>query len=138
MTSYLIDKSALARAARPAVHTRLEQVLSADQVATCPIIDLEILYSARTSAEYELWYSDRRVGYHSLPLTPAIGDRAVAVQRLLATSGRHCGVSLPDLLIAACAEANGYTVLHYDADYDLVAEVTQQSMEWIVPRGSVD
>ncbi len=138
MTSYLIDKSALARAAQPAVHARLEEVLSTDQVATCPIIDLEILYSARTPAEYELWYSGRRLGYRSLPLTADIGDRAVAVQRLLAGSGRHRGVSLPDLLIAACAEANGYTVLHYDADYDLVAEVTEQSVEWIVPRGSVD
>lgn len=138
MTSYLIDKSALARAAQPAVHARLAEVLSTGQVATCPIIDLEILYSARTPAEYELWYSDRRLGYRSLPLTAGIGDRAVAVQRLLAGSGRHRAVSLPDLLIAACADANGYTVLHYDAAYDLVAEVTEQPVEWIVPRGSVD
>ncbi|MGQ0625295.1 MAG: PIN domain nuclease [Sporichthyaceae bacterium] len=137
MTSYLIDKSALARAHQPSIRARLEEVLTGD-VATCPIIDLEILYSARTSAEYELWYSDRRVGYRSLPLTPEIGERAIAVQRLLATSGRHRGVSLPDLLIAACAEAHGYAVLHYDTDYDLVAEVTQQAVQWIVPRGSVD
>jgi len=28
--------------------------------------------------------------------------------------------------------------LHYDADFDLIAGVTGQPTEWIVPRGSVD
>lgn len=44
---------------------------------------------------------------------------------------------LPDLLIAACAEAAGLTVLHYDADYDRIASLTNQPVQWVVPRGSV-
>ena len=28
------------------------------------------------------------------------------------------------------------TVLHHDADFDTIAAVTGQDMEWIVPRGS--
>jgi predicted nucleic acid-binding protein len=44
---------------------------------------------------------------------------------------------MPDLLIAACAEARGVAVPHDDADYDLIASVTGQPTEWIVPRGSL-
>jgi hypothetical protein len=32
----------------------------------------------------------------------------------------------------------GATVLHYDSDFDHIAEVTRQPTGWIVPRGSVD
>jgi len=46
-------------------------------------------------------------------------------------------MSIPDLLIAATAERHGATVLHNDKDYDLIAEVTGQPAEWVVPRGSV-
>ncbi|MGH9079048.1 MAG: PIN domain nuclease, partial [Acidimicrobiales bacterium] len=30
------------------------------------------------------------------------------------------------------------TVLHYDADFELVGQITGQPHEWIVPRGSAD
>jgi hypothetical protein len=30
------------------------------------------------------------------------------------------------------------TMLHYDADFDLIASVTGQPCEWVVPPGSVD
>jgi hypothetical protein len=30
------------------------------------------------------------------------------------------------------------TVLHYDGDYDMIAKVTGQPTEWVVPRGSAD
>jgi len=40
-------------------------------------------------------------------------------------------------VIAAAAERAGPTVLHYDADYDLTAEITGQPVEWVVERGSV-
>jgi predicted nucleic acid-binding protein len=46
-------------------------------------------------------------------------------------------VPLPDLLIAACAESAGLTVLHYDADFDRIATLTHQPTQWVVPRGSV-
>jgi len=58
------------------------------------------------------------------------------VQAALARKGGHRSLSIPDLLIAAAAEAAGLTVLHYDSDFDLVAEVTGQPTEWVVPKGS--
>ncbi len=48
------------------------------------------------------------------------------------------GRKIPDLLVAAAAEQAGYTVLHYDADFDLIASVTGQPCQWVVPPGSVD
>jgi len=41
-------------------------------------------------------------------------------------------------LIAAAAEANALIVLHYDADFDRIAAVTDQPVEWVVPAGSID
>ena len=64
-------------------------------------------------------------------LTPAMEQRAIEVQLLLADEGRHRAPSIPDLLIAAIAERAGLTVLHFDKDYDLVAEITRQSVEWL-------
>ena len=44
---------------------------------------------------------------------------------------------IADLLIAAAAEVAGLVVLHYDRDFDLIAKVTAQRTEWIVPAGTV-
>ena len=63
--------------------------------------------------------------------------RALQVQRVLAAKHQR-GRKVPDLRIAAAAEANGLNVLHYDADFDRVATVTGQPVEWVVRAGSVD
>ena len=132
---YLADKSALARFTHPAVSARLAPLVLDGLVATCPIVDLELLYSARSLADYEA-IREERLAITSYPVTEAVTTRALAVQRLLARRGQH-RLSLPDLLIAAVAELHDLIVLHYDADYDRLAEVTDQSTEWVVPRGSV-
>lgn len=59
------------------------------------------------------------------------------MQRLLAAKHQR-GRKVPDLLIAAAAEAKDLVVLHYDADFDRIAKVTAQGVEWVVPAGSVD
>ena len=132
---YLADKSAYARMHHTAVADRLTPLLVDGYVATCPIIDLEVLYSARSRSDYEDILVERG-SLPSLPINEAVTERAVAVQRLLAQRGQH-RLPLPDLLIAAVAEINDLTVLHYDADYDRIASVTGQATEWVVPRGSV-
>jgi predicted nucleic acid-binding protein len=45
---------------------------------------------------------------------------------------------VPDLLIAAAAEAHDLAVVHYDADFDRIGAVTSQRVEWVVPAGTVD
>lgn len=134
---YLADKSALARLQHRAVSDRLVPLVEAGLVATCSIIDLEVLYSARNGADHASIRRDRKLAFPQLDMTQATFDRAIEVQGALAERGQHRGASLPDLLIAAVAEAESVTVLHYDADYELVSSVTGQAVEWVVPAGSV-
>jgi predicted nucleic acid-binding protein len=91
---------------------------------------LEVGYSARTGDE--LRSALRQPPLASMPveyLTPAIEDRAVEVQTLLADRGQHRAPAVPDLLIAATAELAGLVVLHLDKDFDLIAELTSQPLE---------
>jgi predicted nucleic acid-binding protein len=62
-------------------------------------------------------------------LTPAIEDRAVEILALLADRGQHRAPSLPDLIIAATAELASLTVLHLDNDFEMIADITGQSVE---------
>lgn len=64
-------------------------------------------------------------------------DRAVDLQDALAARSHHRGARIADLLIAAAAEAANLVVLHYDRDFELIAGVTGQPVEWVVPAGSV-
>jgi predicted nucleic acid-binding protein len=138
MATYLADKSALARfETSPEVRGTLESLLPFGEVATCGVVDLEVLYSAPSPDAYVAAAASLR----ALPrvhVTEAILDRALEVQGRLAKRSQHRGASLPDLLVAACAEHAALTVLHYDADYERIAEVTGQRVQWVVPRGSVD
>ena len=137
MAVYLADKSALTRReTRPEVRDVVEPLVLAGRIATCGIVDLELLYSATDPAIY----AELAVALRAMPRAPvseAVVDRAIEVQGQLAMTSQHRSVPLPDLLIAACAESAGLTVLHYDADYDRIAGVTGQSVQWVVPRGSV-
>ena len=132
---YLADTSALARLSHTAVSDRLGPLLVEGLVATCPIIDLEVLYSARSLTDYEGIRAERGA-LPSYPITEAVGNRAIDIQHQLARR-RHHRLSLPDLLIAAVAGSNDLAVIHYDADYDRIAEITGQPVEWVVPRGSL-
>lgn len=134
---YLADKSVWARLAQPTVRQALTPYVDRGLVGTCPIIDLEILYSARTGSEHDHFRVQRRA-FDYFPMTDEIAQRAIEVQGLLAHRGQHRSVSIPDLMVAATAERYSLTVLHYDADYDRIAAVTGQAAQWIVPRGSAD
>ena len=98
--------------------------------------DLEIGFSARNVDEWDALAMALEV-MDLVPITAQHFPRARQVQRLLAEKGLR-GRKVPDLLIAAAAEEQGLTVLHYDADFDHIAAVTGQNVEWIVARGSLD
>ena len=134
--AYLIDKSALARMQDPRVQARLAPVIAAGDAATCAIIELEILYSTRNRDEHARTRARRRLAYRNVELTGSIFERAIEVQGMLAARGHH-RLPIPDLVIAAAAEAARMTVLHYDADFDTIAAVTRQETEWVAPQGSL-
>jgi predicted nucleic acid-binding protein len=137
VASHLADKSALARLRHAAVATRLAPLLEAGLVATCAMVELEVLYSTRSTEEYEVVRADRLAGYEWLPMPAEVWARALEVQRELAARGELRSVAIPDLLVAATAERHRVTVLHYDADFDRIAAITGQPTEWVVPAGAV-
>jgi len=136
VAQYLGDKSALARVHQDDVLHRVSALYLSGEIATCGMIDLELLYSARNGDDHRELAFDRQL-LPRVPCGDTAFDRAIEVQGKLADAGRHRSVALEDLIIAAAAEQAGLAVLHYDQDYDLIAEVTGQPTEWVVPRGSV-
>ncbi len=134
---YLADTSALARLHRPAVAAALSPLIEAGVVATCGVIEFELGWATRSSAEFDQLRSDRDAGYEWLATHDEDWRRALEVQASLWQAGRMRAVGLPDLLVAAVAERERVTVLHYDGDYDLIAQATGQRMHWVVPRGTV-
>ena len=130
VTAWLIDKSALVPlATSPDAESwvaRIERGL----VRIATVTRLEVGYSARAGSD--LRAASQRPPLSSMPIeyqTPAIEDRAVAVQMMLADRGHHRAASIPDVLVAATAELAGLTVLHVDKDFELIAEVTGQPVE---------
>jgi predicted nucleic acid-binding protein len=137
VATFLADKSALTRSdTRPEVRAVVEPLLVAGEIATCGIVDLELLFSASSRATYRALAEALR-GMPRVPVDDAVVRRALEVQAMLAERSQHRAVPLPDLLVAACAESAGLAILHYDADFDRIAELTGQPARWVVPRGSV-
>ncbi len=134
LNRYLIDKSALEQVAKnDKGRRRLADLVTERKAVTCSIIDLEILYSARSAQDWESVHDERKLGFECLELTQEIFDRAIEVQGMLSKAGRHRAPSIPDLVVAACAEHHRVTILHYDADFDIIADETGQAVEWIFP-----
>jgi predicted nucleic acid-binding protein len=134
--THLVDTSVLTRLRTPSVRGAIESRAECGELARAGITDLEIGYSARSALEW-----DRLAGalgvFELVETTADHLRRARQVQRLLAAKHQR-GRKVPDLLVAAAAEARNLTVLHYDADFDRIAIVTGQPCEWVVPAGSVD
>jgi len=135
---FLADTSALARLRSRAVAERLRPLIAAGRVATCTVVDLELRRGARSLREHREMEVEMASVYGHVDVGQATLDRAVEIQAALARGGHHRGVPVADLAIAAAAEQAGLTVLHYDADFDRIARITRQPVEWVVPRGSID
>jgi len=126
----------MARVRLETVAARVEPLVATRQIALSGVYDLEALYSARdvvdfTSLRHEI------SAYPHVRLLQADLERAIEVLELLAKRGKHRATGIADLLQAAQAERDDLVVLHYDAGYELIADVTGQPTEWVVPRGTV-
>jgi predicted nucleic acid-binding protein len=134
---YLADTSVYVLAGRHrAVHDRFAALLTEGRLAACQMTALEYLNNAPDPAGYEvLWGALHAQRW--MDVTAAAMDRALAIHRELAAKSRHRNFRLPDLITAATAEENGAAVLHYDADYDRISEITGQPVEWVAPKGSL-
>jgi predicted nucleic acid-binding protein len=133
---FLIDTSVVKRLSQPDVREVVQPLAAAGEVGRARITDLEVGYSARNEAEWDRLMAALEV-FEPLESTQSHHRRALQVQRLLAHRSQR-GRKIPDLLVAAAAEEHGLTVLHYDADFDLISAVTGQPCRWAVPAGTAD
>ncbi len=135
--TYLADTSAFARLNKPHVASAIGPMIAEGKIALCAPVAFELGFSARSSADYQAIMS-RIDAFESAPATEGDHQRCLDVQRLLAQKGQHRAVSLVDALVAAIAESRNLTVLHYDADFELVSNLTGQPHQWVVEPGTAD
>jgi predicted nucleic acid-binding protein len=137
MQGWLGDTSAITRWRRPEVRPTLERLLEVGLLWTCPPIDLEVLFSARSPRDYTRVQSQRRAAYRLAPLNDAVGERALWFQAELARRSKHRAVGVNDLLIAATAVENDLVVLHYDRDFDVLGEICGVPHQAVAPLGTI-
>lgn len=135
---YIADASAWWHSDHPTVRDEWSVALRNRQIAICPIVKLELLYSARDGGDYD------RIdailgGFRDVPITRSVTDAALSAFRELAHRGPllHRSVRFPDVLIAAAAQDGAVGVLHYEAHFDRLAGVLNFESRWIAPAGSL-
>ncbi|MBV8160995.1 MAG: PIN domain-containing protein [Acidimicrobiia bacterium] len=134
--THLVDTSVVSRLRNADVRAVIDSLASTGRVGRAGITDLEVGYSSRNAREWDQDIDDLAV-FELIETTANHMRRARQTQRLLASRSQR-GRKIPDLLVAAAAEEAGLTLLHYDADFDLIAKVTGQHCQWVVAAGTVD
>lgn len=135
---YLADTSVIKRIDEPSIRNRYRKLTEAGLVATCYVTDVEAGRSALSPRDWRSRMIDRAETFPWVTEPDDTLQRVWELHKALALRGQQRGVGLPDLMIAVTAAFHDLTVLHYDHDFDLIAGVTGQSVEWIVPRGTVN
>jgi predicted nucleic acid-binding protein len=138
----IVDTSALAiwkNAPQPA-RDRFRDAAVARELRISPVVLLEFLHDAYNRTEFDV-RRHRFAAFEEVPLDRADGSTAVqALQDLAHIEPEKTGyhkVASPDALIAASAIREGCGVLHYDHDYERLAEVMPLVQVPFVPFGSV-
>jgi predicted nucleic acid-binding protein len=137
----LLDNSAWARIVAGRLDEERTQEVVAwiedRSLATCLPFLLEVGYSARSGADHNRIMEDLSA-FPRIPLNTRVEQSAQRAQAELAALG-HYRLAPIDVMIAACAHEAGARVLHYDADYDILAERTSLSFEsvWLAPAGTI-
>jgi predicted nucleic acid-binding protein len=128
---YLIDTSGVFRILQDKLRQAWSDHLAAGVIATCPVVELEFLYSARSLADR----LEKRRLLHELfgwvPMSERAWDRAEEVQQLLTEAAMHRSAGPVDLLIAATAERERLTLLSDDRDFTAIAQVTGQPVKLV-------
>jgi len=135
---WVADTSAWGRAREPEIAQRWIAAARARELVGCPVVTLELLHDARDREGVET-VAAALAGLRQAPLTRSVTDAAISAVRELAGTGAAGSHRVPvaDALIAAAAAERGFGVLHYDHDFDRLAEVLAFTSQWVAPAGSV-
>jgi predicted nucleic acid-binding protein len=142
MRRALLDNSAWARLMPPsnvpaARRAEVAQAIEAGDLLVCLPFLLEAGYSARDALEHDELLCELEAFPH-LEIDSVVERRTLDAQAQLARVGHH---RLPpaDLMLAAVADRHQLDVLHYDADFDVIASKTDLEFGsvWLAKRGSL-
>jgi len=134
---YLTDTSVFSRLSKPVVGAAVSPLAAAGRIVLCAPVVFELGFSARSADDHEAIMS-RLEAFDTVPVTAADHSLAIDIQGRLAKRGWHRACSLVDCLITALADSHDLVVLHYDADFELLAEITGQPHQWVVERGTAE
>jgi len=137
---YLLDHSVYSRALHPALAGALATARDHDQLVSCGALAIEALYSARDGDELERVHKRLTVDMPWAEIDDVVWRLALATQVELGNVLERFHRRPPiDYLIAATAHHHRLGVLHYDRDYDLIAEHSSLEFEsrWVAEPGSL-
>jgi predicted nucleic acid-binding protein len=138
---FIADTSVWTRADRlpTAIRVAWERALVNDQIAACPPITLEVLYSTRNPTDYDTWAARLNALRRVATINPDANWALIEGYREIAHQGGHRGVPFADLMAAAAATAHHCGILHYDGHFDRLAALQAFTFDsrWIAPQGSV-
>lgn len=132
---YLIDESVVIRIADDRIQSVLRALLLAGEIGRCSVTDLQIGFHARNEREWNAAIESVSV-FEKFEVNNSHLKRGHQIQRLLAEKSIRL-YPIFDLIVAAVAEEQGLTLLHCNGNFDLIAEVTGQSCQWVVPPGEI-
>lgn len=133
----VVDTSAWSRAHHPKVREPWKVALLADRFRVSPAVRLEILLTARNGHSFDT-LAKRLAALRTAPLSAAVIRAAQASMRTLAhRSAGAQRLPIVDYLVAAAAQETGAAVIHYDRDYDTLAEIMEFESVWLAPPGSL-
>ena len=133
----VVDTSAWARAYHPEVRERWKEALLGRRLRISPLVRFEILLSAREGQSFDP-LAERLSALQAAPLNASVIRAAEHAMRALAH--RSAGAQrLPvvDYLVAAAAQELGAAVIHYDRDYDTLADLLEFESIWLAPAGTL-
>lgn len=110
--------------------------VEAGLVLVCDLVILELTRLApdeRRAREV----ADRLASFEAIPMPGSLWVQAREVQIALAATGEHRRIPPADLLLAAAAEEAGVALVHYDRDYERIAQAGGLRQEWLVPDGTL-
>ncbi len=134
----LVDTSVweLAQKGNPAAEEALGELASDSRLATCAIVAGEVMFGTPVPARNVEAARAQLAELTVLGASAQSEARALEVMVALANRAKHRSCGIRDLLIAAIAEEHEAAIVHYDRDFDHIAEITGQVVRWVVPPGT--
>lgn len=138
MRGFVVDSSALARVhVSDDVARAVEAIYRSHlTVFTSPILVLERSFSGESLDHFRAIRREMDLMW-SLDPDAATFREARRLQERLADHGMLRAAGAVDLIIAATAIQHDLQLVHYDADYEHIAAVSELNHQWVVARGSV-